>query len=73
MLNVVIGEELYDKAFVDQWTNGFDELADHVKGFTPEKVSDITWVPADDIRKAARLYATSKPPPFSGATPSSTM
>ena len=61
MLNVVIGEELYDKAFVDQWTNGFDELADHVKGFTPEKVSDITWVPADDIRKAARLYATSKP------------
>jgi len=61
MLNVVIGEELYDKAFVEKWTHGFDELATHVKKYTPEKVAKITWVPADDIRKAARLYATSKP------------
>ncbi|MCX5834310.1 MAG: molybdopterin-dependent oxidoreductase [Deltaproteobacteria bacterium] len=61
MLNVVIGEELYDKAFVEKWTHGFDELATHVKKYTPEKVAEITWVPADDIRKAARLYATSKP------------
>ena len=61
MLNVVIGEELYDKAFVEEWTHGFDELAAHVKRYTPEKVSEMTWVPADDIRRAARLYATSKP------------
>ncbi len=61
MLNVVIGEDLYDKAFVEKWTHGFDELAAHVKKYTPEKVAEITWVPADDIRKAARLYATSKP------------
>jgi anaerobic selenocysteine-containing dehydrogenase len=61
MLNVIISEELYDKAFVKKWTHGFDELAAHVKRYTPEKVSEITWVPADDIRRAAKLYATSKP------------
>ncbi len=61
MLNVVIGEGLYDKEFVDKWTHGFEELAKHVEGYTPEKVSEIAWVPAEDIRKTARLYATSKP------------
>jgi anaerobic selenocysteine-containing dehydrogenase len=60
-LNVVIEESLYDKNFVEKWTHGFDELADHVKKYTPEKVSEITWAPPDIIRDTARLYATSKP------------
>ncbi|MFB3925983.1 MAG: molybdopterin-dependent oxidoreductase [Syntrophales bacterium] len=61
LLNVIIGESLYDKEFVEKWTHGFGELADHVRPFTPERVSGITWVPADLIRQAARLYAGSKP------------
>jgi len=60
-LNVIIEESLYDKDFVQNWTHGFDELADHIKTYTPEKVSEITWVPHDFIRETARLYATSKP------------
>lgn len=60
MLNVIINEDLYDKAFVEQWTLGFNELRDHVQDFTPEKVSQITWVPVDHILEAVRLYATSK-------------
>jgi len=60
-LNVIIEESLYDKDFVEKWTHGFDELADHVKKYTPEKVSGITWAPPDVIRDTARLYATSKP------------
>ena len=61
MLNVIIGEGLYDKEFVSRWTYGFDRLAEHVKQYPPEKVADITWVPADIIRSMARLYATSRP------------
>ncbi|MBE9547700.1 MAG: molybdopterin-dependent oxidoreductase, partial [Proteobacteria bacterium] len=61
LLNVVIEESLYDKDFVERWTYGFEDLAEHVKQYTPDKVSAITWVPADLIRKTARLYATSKP------------
>ena len=61
MLNVIITEDLYDKEFVRDWTVGFDKLEEHVKDYTPERVEEITWVPAVDIRQIARLYATSKP------------
>jgi thiosulfate reductase/polysulfide reductase chain A len=61
MANVIIAEDLYDKKFVDKWCYGFDRLAARIKEYPPEKVSEITWVPADKIREAARLYATTKP------------
>lgn len=61
MLNVVITEKLYDEPFVHRWTHGFAELAAHVADFTPEWAGPITWVGADKIRAAARLFATTKP------------
>ncbi|MFQ5486335.1 MAG: molybdopterin-dependent oxidoreductase, partial [Desulfobacterales bacterium] len=60
-LNVVIEEKLYDRAFVENWTYGFDDLAGHVREYTPEKMSEVTWIPADLIRDAARFYAQSHP------------
>ena len=59
-LNVIISEGLYDRDFVDHWTSGFEELARHVKPFTPEKVARMTWVPADLIRAGARCYAEAR-------------
>ena len=61
MLNVIINEGLFDKDFVENWTVGFDQLKQHVQDYPPEKVEGITWVPAEKIRQAARLYATTKP------------
>ena len=61
MLNVIITERLYDEAFVRLHTHGFDALAAHVARYTPEWAEPITWVPAQKIRAAARLYATTKP------------
>jgi len=61
VLNVIIAEKLYDEAFVRDWTAGFDRLTEHVKKYSPEVVEQITWVPAETIRKFARMYATSKP------------
>ncbi|MFC1933316.1 molybdopterin-dependent oxidoreductase [Chloroflexota bacterium] len=61
MLNVIINEGLYDKEFVDKWCHGFDELKERVQEYPPDKVAEITWVPKDDIIKAARMYAESKP------------
>jgi anaerobic selenocysteine-containing dehydrogenase len=60
-LNIIIQEELYDKVFVENWTHGFQQLATHVSQYTPEQVSNITWIAPDLIRNAARLYATSRP------------
>lgn len=61
MLNVIIADGLYDRAFVEQWTVGFDRLVEHVKEYPPEKVEEITWVKAQTIRDMAWLYATNKP------------
>lgn len=60
-LNVIIEEGLYDKAFVDQWTFGFEQLKQRAAEYPPEKVAEITWIPADKIRESARLYAANKP------------
>jgi len=61
LLNVIIAEKLYDKTFVEEWTVGFDQLAEHVKEYSPERVEETTWVKAETIRNIARMYATSKP------------
>jgi len=61
MLNVIIGEELYDKNFVEKWCFGFEELKKRVKEYPLEKVEQITWVPKDKILQGARLYAKEKP------------
>jgi anaerobic selenocysteine-containing dehydrogenase len=60
-LHVIIEESLYDRDFVEKHTYGFEDLARHVKQYNPEKVAEITWVPADLMIKAARLYAATKP------------
>jgi len=60
MLNVIISEDLYDKEFVNKYTIGFDKLAEHVKQYPPEKVEKITWVPAADIERIARTFATAE-------------
>ena len=61
MIHVIINEGLYDQAFVDEWTTGFGELKTHVREMTPGWAQEISWVPADDIIRAARLYATTRP------------
>ena len=60
-LNVIIGEQLYDAPFVARWTHGFDALREHARRFTPEWAAPITWVAAEKIRVAARLFARTKP------------
>jgi anaerobic selenocysteine-containing dehydrogenase len=57
LMHVIIRENLYDKDFVEQWTHGFEKLVPHVEPYTPEWAESITWIPAEEIRKLARLYA----------------
>jgi len=61
LLNVIINEGLYDKAFVEKWTHGFDKLSERVQEYPPEKVSQIPWIPKEKIIEAAKLFATSHP------------
>ncbi len=57
LMNVIISEDLHDKEFIAERTECFDELKEMVSKFTPEYVEEISGIPADDLREAARIYA----------------
>ena len=61
LIHVIIEEGLYDKDFVQKWCYGFDQLTERARDYPPEKVAEITWVPADKIRETARLLGENKP------------
>jgi len=61
MINVIIKEDLIDHAFVDNYTEGFERLVEHISPYTPEWAQTITSIAAGDIRDAARTYATTSP------------
>ncbi|MCL4504805.1 MAG: formate dehydrogenase subunit alpha [Chloroflexi bacterium] len=59
LAHVIIAEKLVDYEFVDKRTENFDAYWETVAQYTPERVEEISGVPADLLRKAARMYATS--------------
>ncbi len=62
MAHVIMNEKLYDDAFVRTWTNVTPEqLIAHLKTYTPEFAEAESGVPAKDIRRIAREFATTKP------------
>ncbi|MCP4308312.1 MAG: molybdopterin-dependent oxidoreductase [bacterium] len=60
-MNVLITESLYDAAYVEEWTEGFEELAAHVAEFTPDWAAGITDLPAAQIRETALVMAENMP------------
>ncbi len=61
MMHVIIGEGLHDPDYVAKYTLGFDRLREKVQAYPPERVAEWTGISAEDIRKLAREYATSRP------------
>ena len=57
LLNVIISEELYDLDYLNTHTEGFEQLAKTVKYLTPEAMSPICGIPAEDIRLVARKFS----------------
>ncbi|MDP6391291.1 MAG: formate dehydrogenase subunit alpha [Alphaproteobacteria bacterium] len=60
MLHTIVEEGLYDEQFVQARTEGFEQLRDHLKEFTPEKMSAICGIDAETLRTVARVYAKSE-------------
>jgi anaerobic selenocysteine-containing dehydrogenase len=60
MMQMIIGEGLYDAEFVAAHTLGFNELVGHVPQFTPEWAARETGIAAERIAAFARAYATTK-------------
>ncbi|MCA9895345.1 MAG: formate dehydrogenase subunit alpha, partial [Anaerolineae bacterium] len=60
MANVIVSEKLYNHDFIEQRTEGFADYVESLEHCTPEWAEGITGVPANDIRQAARMYATAE-------------
>ena len=61
LMNVLISEDLYDKAYVESRCTGFAELKAKVLEYPPEKAAKICGIEADRIRALARALTTVKP------------
>ncbi|AWT57588.1 molybdopterin-containing oxidoreductase family protein [Mycolicibacterium smegmatis] len=61
MIHEIIAQGLVDTDYVERYTVGYDELAARAANYPPERVEEITGIPADDVRKLAYEYATTQP------------
>jgi anaerobic selenocysteine-containing dehydrogenase len=60
MMHVIFAEGLQDDDYIARYTLGADELKERVKQYPPEKVAEITGIPAERIIALARQYAKAK-------------
>lgn len=60
LMNVILTEGLENREFIKERTENFEELEALIKEYTPERVAEICGIDADELRKAARMYADSK-------------
>ncbi|HHW61764.1 MAG TPA: molybdopterin-dependent oxidoreductase [Syntrophomonadaceae bacterium] len=58
MIHYIIENDLHDKDFIAKHTHGFEDLKEYVQEWTLEKTEEVTGIPAEDLRKAAEMFAT---------------
>jgi len=64
IINQIIQNGDYDPEWIEKWTYGFEGLKERVAEWTPEKTSEITWVPAEQIIEAAEILGKGGPAGF---------
>ncbi|MSP13898.1 MAG: formate dehydrogenase subunit alpha [Chloroflexi bacterium] len=57
MAHVIVQEGLVNREFLAARTEGFEEYKSTLQEMTPEWAAGVSGVPAEDIRRAARMYA----------------
>ncbi|QFT64777.1 formate dehydrogenase subunit alpha [Roseivivax sp. THAF30] len=60
MAHVIVEEKLYDRQYIEGFTEGFFEFRDHIRAFPPEKMADICGIDAETIRAVAREFARAR-------------
>ncbi len=59
MLHVLLWDGLTDNAFIQNHTEGFDALREHVREITPAVAAQVCGIKAEEIVAAARLWGQS--------------
>lgn len=60
LLHLIVKNGHTDPEFIAEFTTGWEEMPSFLEQFTPERVSEITGIPAEDIRTAARWIGTAE-------------
>lgn len=61
MMHVMVRDGLVDTDYVTEHAVGYDALVTRVGEYAPERVSSIVGLPAAEIERFARSYATTQP------------
>ena len=60
IMNVIVEEQLYDRQYIEAYTENWDAEKAHLEDFSPEKMSEICGIQADVLRDVARTFAGAK-------------
>ncbi len=60
MIHTIIEEGLTDTQYIAGYTEGFEELRERVKDFSPEAMAPVCGVSASLLREVARIYARAR-------------
>ena len=60
IMNVIVEEELYDKQYIAGFTENWEAMKEHVKGFDVAKMSPLCGIEEDTLREVARTFAGAK-------------
>ncbi|MEL7977088.1 molybdopterin oxidoreductase family protein [Isoptericola sp. F-RaC21] len=61
LLHVLLAERLVDREYVAERTAGFDDVTRSVAAWWPERAETVCGVPAEELRRVARLLAAASP------------
>jgi anaerobic selenocysteine-containing dehydrogenase len=61
MIHVILRDGLEDADYVARFTEGLDELKSCAAAYPPQRVEQLTGIPAADVELLAREYATTVP------------
>ena len=61
MMRVIVDEGLHDADYLERFSNGFEELRERLREYPLERCATLTGLPAEEIARLARLYATVRP------------
>lgn len=57
--HIIVKENWYNKEFVNERTEGWDDYVKSLEFYTPDKVAELSGIPKQQLMDAAKLYATS--------------
>ena len=61
IMQIVLAEGWHDQSFIDQRCEGFEQFRASVESYTPERVADITGIPVEQLRQAAKILSRNRP------------